>query len=66
MIDENNAHSRFFVICLDFVKRFIRGAVHRDPGDFPSGKQGDVSPVCSAGSTVQAVDKTKRLRAPCR
>jgi hypothetical protein len=52
MIDENNAHSRFFVICLDFVKRFIRGAVHRDPGDFPSGKQRDESPVCNAESTV--------------
>ena len=59
MIDENNAHSRFFVICLDFVKRFIRGAVHRAPGDFPSGKQRDESPVCSAESTVQVIDIMK-------
>jgi len=66
MNDENNPQHRFFVVCLDFVKRFIPGAVHRAHGDFPSGKQGDVSPVCSAGPTVHAVDKTKRLRMLCR
>ena len=59
MNDENNAQHRFFVSCLDFVKRLIRGVVHRDPGDFPSGKQGDESPVCSAEFTVQVIDKMK-------